>query len=66
METLKGKIFYEVEAIAHNAMAQLVAILESASETLFEQGQKQWNQPEVKVALLNIAAISKTRKTRNV
>lgn len=56
METLKGKIFYEVEAIAHNAMAQLVAILESASETLFEQGQKQWNQPEVKVALLNIAA----------
>jgi hypothetical protein len=41
METLKGKIFYEVEAIAHNAMAQLVAILESASERLFEQWQKQ-------------------------
>jgi len=40
-ETLKGKIFYEVEAIAHNAMAQLVAILESASEGLFEQWHKQ-------------------------
>ena len=56
METLKGKLFYEVEAIAHNAMAQLVAILESASERLFEQWQKQWNQPNVKVAFLNIAA----------
>jgi hypothetical protein len=41
METLKGKIFYEVEATAQNAMAQLVAILESASEKLFEQWQKQ-------------------------
>lgn len=56
METLKGKIFYEVEAIAHNAMAQLVAILESASERLFEQWQKQWNLRNVKVAFLNIAA----------
>lgn len=41
-ETLKGKIFYEVEAIAHSAMAQLVAFLESAPERLFEQGQEQW------------------------
>jgi hypothetical protein len=56
METLKGKILYEVEAIAQNAMAQLVAILEYASERLFEQWQEQCNQPKVKVALLNIAA----------
>jgi hypothetical protein len=41
METLKGKIFYDVEAIAHNAMEQLVAILESASERLFERRHKQ-------------------------
>jgi hypothetical protein len=37
-------------------MAQLVAILESASEMLFEQWQKQWNQRTVKVAFLNIAS----------
>ena len=59
METLKGKIFYEVEATAQNAMAQLVAILESASEKLFEQWQKQWSQRTVKVAFLNIAAYIK-------
>jgi len=56
METLKGEIFYEVEAIAHDAMAQLVAILEYASERLFEQWQKQWNLRNVKVAFLNITA----------
>jgi hypothetical protein len=41
IETLKGKIFYDVEAIAYNEMAQLVAILESASERLFERWHKQ-------------------------
>ena len=56
METLKGKILYGVEAIAQDAMTQLVAILECASERLFEQRQEQWNQPKVKVAFLNIAA----------
>jgi len=64
METLKGKIFYEVEATAQNAMAQLVAILESASEKLFEQWQKQWSQRTVKVAFLNIAAYIKKKPVK--
>jgi hypothetical protein len=37
-------------------MAQLVAILESASERLCEQWHKQRKQRHVEVAFLNIAA----------
>jgi hypothetical protein len=36
-ETLKGKVLYEVEAVEHNATAQMLAIRRSASERLLQQ-----------------------------